>query len=230
MVWLEPRRVHAGGQIRAISGPLAEDTLLAALGDLPPGPARWVVDDAWIPSILLRDIVELPAGAEARESFFAWRYAQSLALEAPQAVQALSLGDNAWLLAGLPEATRESWVQVSLALNRPMRSLQPRWLWLFNRVAASREVPGMLLSLCAGDSGYTGTLVAWGRQVALLRQWTEPAAPEAWVQDRVLPSVAYLHRESRAPHDLLVWGAPSWPDCGVPCRLLPPGIPAREEL
>ena len=111
-----------------------------------------------------------------------------------------------------------------------MRSLQPRWLWLYNRLAASREVPGMLLSLCPASGGtYTGTLAAWGRTLTLLRQWTEPASPAAWVQERVLPSAAWLHRESRSPHELLVWGAPGWPDCGFPCRILDPAIPARED-
>ncbi|WP_306601141.1 hypothetical protein [Geothrix sp. 21YS21S-2] len=231
MVWLEPHRVHAGGRERAISGPLTADTLVMALGDLPPGPARWVVDDAWIPSVLLRDIVELPAGIEAREAFFRWRFGQSLALEAPQAVQALSLGDNAWLLAGLPEATRETWIQASLTLGRPIRSLLPRWLWLYNRLAPSREVPGMLLSLCpAREGAFTGTLAAWGRHLALLRQWTDPATPGAWIQERVLPSAAYLHRESRSPHELLVWGAPDWPGLGIPRRILPPDLPDREAL
>ncbi len=231
MVWLEPHRVHAGGQARALSGALTVDTLVMALGDLPPGPARWVVDDAWIPSVLLRDIVEIPAGTEAREAFFRWRFAQSLALEAPQAVQAASLGDNAWLLTGVAEATRGDWVQASLTLGRPIRSLQPRWLWLYNRLAPSREAPGMLLSLCpAGDGAYTGTLAAWGRHLALLRQWHDPAPPEAWAQERVLPSIAYLHRESRPPQELLVWGAPAWPGCGIPCRILPQEIPARETL
>ncbi len=202
-----------------------------ALQGLPAGPTHWVVDDAWIPSVLLRDIVEIPAGSEAREAFFKWRFGQTLALEGPQAVQSLSLGENAWLLAGIPEALRESWLQVSLTLGRPIRSLQPRWLWLYNRLAASREVPGMLLSLCPADAGtFTGTLAAWGRNLALLRQWTEPATPDAWIQERVLPSSAYLQRDSRSPQELLVWGAAEWPECPVPARILRPEIPAQEAL
>ena len=231
LVWLEPHRVHAGGQSRTISGPITEEVLVMAMGGLPAGPTAWVVDDAWVPSLLLRDIVEVPAGSESREAFFKWRFGQSLGLEAPQTVQSLSLGENAWLLAGIPEAIREGWIQASLTLGRPLRSLQPRWLWLYNRLAASREVPGMLLSLCpAGDGGFTGTLAAWGRNLALLRQWTEPASPEAWIQDRVLPSAAYLQRESRSPQELLVWGAPAWPDCPIPARIIPPEIPALEAL
>ena len=89
----------------------------------------------------------------------------------------------------------------------------------------------MLLSLCpAGNDTYTGTLAAWGRNLALLRQWTEPISAQAWIQDRVLPSAAYLQRESRSPQELLVWGASAWPDCPVPARILQPEIPAVETL
>jgi len=229
MVWLEPHHVHAGGRALAFSGPLTEDVLAMALGDLPPGPTRWVVDDAWIPSLLLRDIVEVPAGAEARDGFFKWRFGQTLALEAPQVVQALSLGENAWLLAGLDAATRDTWLHASLALGRPLRSLMPRWLWLYNRLAPTRELPGLLLSLApAGPGAYTGTLAAWGRHLALLRQWTEPADPGTWLQDRVLPSAAYLQREGRHPQELLVWGAPAWPEGPVPARILPQDLPVQE--
>ncbi|BDU76674.1 hypothetical protein [Mesoterricola sediminis] len=231
MVWLEPHRVHAGGHARALRGDLTPDVLAMALEGLPAGPTHWVVDDAWIPSILLRDIVEVPAGAEARDAFFKWRFAQTLALEAPQSVQALDLGEQAWLLAGVAEATRESWIQTSMTLGRPMRRLVPRWLWLYNRLAPTREVPGMLLSLCPdGNGGYTGSLAAWGRNLALLRQWADPAPPEVWIQERVLPSAAYLQRESRPPQELVVWGAPAWPEGPVPARILPPDIPAQEAL
>jgi len=236
MVWLEPHRVHAGGQSRTLAplsslpGPPSRETLAEALEGLPAGPTHWVVDDAWMPSLLLRDIVEVPKGP-GRDDFFKWRYTQTLALEAPQMVQALALEDNAWLLAGMDEATRNSWLHTALTLGRPIRSLVPRWLWLYNRLAPTRELPGMLLSLRpAGDGAYAGTLAAWGRNLTLLRQWPDPAAPEAWLQDRVLPSAAYLHREAHAPHELLVWGASSWPGSTLPTRLLPQDLPAREAL
>lgn len=230
VIWLEPQKVIAGGHLRALSEPATEDHLIMALQGLPPGPTRWVVDDAWVPSILLRDIVEVPGGSEAREQFFAWRFSQSLGLEPPHVVQALALGENAWLLAGIEKNLREAWLQASLTLGRPIRSLMPRWLWLYNRLAPSRTMPGILLSLCETPDGYTGTLAAWGRHLALLRQWVEPASPEAWIQDRILPSAAYLQRDSRSPQELVVWGATAWPECSIPTRVLKTEIPAQEAL
>jgi hypothetical protein len=229
MVWLEARRVHAGGQFHPFSG--AAEELARILGNLPMGPTAWVVDDAWVPTLLLRDIVELPPGTEAREAFFRWRYGQDLALEAPQFVQALAMEENTWLLAGMPQQLRDEWVQLASVAGRPMRLLQPRWLWLYNRLAATREVPGMLLSLSAQEQGrYTGTLAAWGRNLILLRQWNEPADPDAWCQERVLPTIAYLQRDARSPLELHLWGATQWPDCGLPVRMLQPEIPAEESL
>jgi hypothetical protein len=112
-----------------------------------------------------------------------------------------------------------------------MRQLVPRWLWLYNRLAPSREVPGMLLSLSPQDEGrFTGTLAAWGHHLTLLRQWTEPATAGTWSQERVLPTIAYLQRDARTPQELHVWGAGHWPDCGLPARILQPEIPAREAL
>ena len=229
MVWLEPSRVHAGGQEHPFSGAAGE--LERILGTLPPGPTGWVVDDAWAPTLLLRDIVELPPGAEAREAFFRWRYAQDLVLDQPQFVQALALEDNAWLLAGMAQQLRDDWVQAATAAGRPMRRLLPRWLWLYNRLAPGRELPGLLLSLApAGDGRFTGTLAAWGRSLILLRQWSEPASAEDWCQERVLPTIAYLQRDARSPQELHVWGAPRWPDCGVPAHFVLPEIPAQESL
>jgi hypothetical protein len=188
-----------------------------------------VVDDAWIPTLLMRDIVEVPPGAEARESFLKWRYSQSLAMEAPQYVQSLDLGGNAWLLAGMSESLREDWLQAAMTSGHPIRSLVPRWLWLYNRLAPTREVPGLLLSLCPqGDGTFTGTLAAWGKELVLLRQWAEPATPEAWNQERLLPTVAYLQRDARSPQELHLWGTPQWPDAPIPVRIIQPEIPAQE--
>jgi len=172
MVWLEPRRVHAGGQSQPFSGEPSGEGLLRALASLPLGPTHWVVDDAWMPSLLLRDIVEVPSGAEPREAFFRWRYGQDLMLEAPQFVQALALEDNAWLLAGVPQALRDAWIQAAAAAGRPMRRLQPRWLWLYNRLAPTRELPGMLLSLSLQEEDVHRHAGRLGPQPA-------PAAPVA---------------------------------------------------
>jgi hypothetical protein len=190
-----------------------------------------VVDDAWVPTLLLRDIVEVPAGTEQRESFFRWRYSQDLLLEGPQFVQALALDQNAWLLAGMPEQRRDEWIQLGLAAGRPIRRLVPRWLWLYNRLAPTREVPGMMLSLSLQDEGmFTGTLAAWGSNLSLLRQWTEPASADVWTQERVLPTIAYLQRDAHSPQELNVWGTARWPECGIPVRILQPEIPAQESL
>ena len=229
VVWVEPHRIHAGGKARPVTGPITPELLAQTLGALPPGPTRWVVDDGWMPTVLMRDIVEVPAGSEAREAFFRWRYSQSLACEAPQFVQALELGGNAWLLAGMAQELREQWLQTASAAGRPIRSLIPRWLWLYNRLAPSREVPGLLLSLRPlGDGSFTGTLAAWGRELVLLRQWSEPASAEVWNQERLLPTVAYLQRDARSPQELQLWGALNWPEGPLPVRLLQPEIPAQE--
>jgi len=226
LVWVEPHRVHAGGR----DLPLAEPADLAQrLAATPEGPAHWVVDDAWSPCLLLRDLAEVPARGEAREAFFRWRFRQSLGLETPPYVQALALGENAWLLAGMAEERREAWLQAAAAAGRPIRSLVPRWLWLYNRLAPARTRPGLLLSLCPrGPAGYTGTLAAWGTQLRLLRQWDEPAPPGLWQEERVLPTLAYLHREGRAPLDLHLWGVDAWPDGPLPPTFMAPELPDRE--
>jgi hypothetical protein len=231
LVWLEPHRIIAGGKSRPLDGLPGEDRLGPILAELPQGPTAWIVDDLWGPSLLLRDIVTLPAGTDAREAFFRWKFSQSLALEAPHSVQALDLGDGVWLLAGIREELRESWLQMSVRLARPLHSLLPRWLYLYNRLAPSRELPGMLLSLCPHPGGgFTGTLAAWGRTLTLLRQWADPADPETWQQERVLPTAAYLQRDSRPPQELWVWGTGSWPDPGLPLHIIQPEIPTQEAL
>ena len=232
MVWLEPGGVHAGGRPCPGRDPLDPAQLAAILDGLPPGAAHWVVDDAWIPSMLLRDLVELPKGAEARDAFFRWRYGQNLGTEVPQFVQPLALGapaDQLWLLAGMPQDLRDRWLQLAAAAGRPIRSLVPRWLWLYNRLAPTLEGPGLLLSLCPlPDGTYTGTLAVWGLGLSVLRQWTEPASGEVWQRERVLPTLAYLHREGRVPLALHIWGADAWPEAPLPVSLLPRSIPAEE--
>jgi len=231
MVWLEPHRVHAGDQVRHLGTLPDEDQLAQVLSGLPQGPSKWIVDDLWTPALLLKDILELPGGTEARDAFFRWRYSQHLALEEPQSVQALEIEEASWLLVGMPQALRESWLQVALRLGRPIHALLPRWLWIYNRLAPNLQGPGMLLSLSEDEDGcFTGTLVVWGRTLTLLRQWHEPASREAWMEERVLPTAAFLQRESRSPQELLVWGTGSWPQGVLPARVLPFEIPAQEAL
>ncbi|MBK8725794.1 MAG: hypothetical protein IPL96_06970 [Holophagaceae bacterium] len=231
ILWIEPHRIHGGGQSRALQGPPDEDQLAVALNSLAPGPTFWIVDDLWAPSVLLRDIVELPPGAEAQEAFFRWRYAQHLALDGAHAVQSIKVGEATYLVAGLPQELRDGWLALGARLGRTVHRLVPRWLWLYNRLAPTRELPGMLLSLCpVGGGKYTGTLAAWGRDLALLRQWSDPADAETWVSDRVMTSSAFLARENRSPQELWVWGAPTWPTGALPHHLLQPEIPGSEAL
>lgn len=230
-VWLEPHRIHVEGSQKPLNGIPSGDQLAQALLTLPQGPTAWIVDDLYAPSLILRDIVELPSGDEARDAFFRWRFNQHLALDTPHAVQGFSLGDGAWLLAGIPEALRDQWMQEATQVGRPIHSLIPRWLWLYNRLAPSQEAPGLLLSLCPHPGGtFTGTLVAWGRTLTLLRQWSEPATPDVWNAERVAPSAAFLQRESRAPHELSIWGASYWPTGSVPHKVLPMELPTLEAL
>lgn len=231
MVWLEPHRVHVGGQTRAIGAFPDEDQLAQVLSNLPQGPTKWIVDDLWTPALLLKDFVELPSGVEARDAFFRWRYTQHLALEDPQSVQTLEVEAATWLLVGMPQAQRETWIQLALRLGRPIHAMVPRWLWIYNHLAPTLQAPGMMLSLAADEDGYfTGTLAAWGRTLTLLRQWHEPASAEAWMEERVLPTAAFLQRENRSPQELLIWGASTWPKGILSSRLLPFEIPAQEAL
>lgn len=221
LLWLEAHRVIAAAHRRPLSGEPTEEQLGLALAALPLGPTRWVVEDLWTPSVLLRDLTELPKGAEAQEAFFRWRFMQSLALEAPHFVQAMEIEGGTWLASGIREELRESLLQLGLRLDRSLHSLTPRWLHLYNLLAPSLDLPGILLSLSPVGSGmYAGTLVAWGRTLCLLRQWSEPLAPEAWIQERLAPSAAFLQRESRTPQQLYIWGAPAWPEGNLPVQLL----------
>lgn len=219
----------AGTHRRPLSGLPTEDQLTQALAALPSGPTRWVVDDLWTPSVLLRDLAELPRGSEAQEAFFRWRFSQTLALNEPHAVQSLSIEPGAWLAVGIQENVRESWIQLGLRMDRTMRELVPRWLHLYNQLSPNLDLPGMLLSLSpVGQGRYAGTLVAWGRTLCLLRQWGEPLSPEGWNEERIAPSAAFLQREARTPQQILVWGAPSWPEGDLPVRCLDDRAPAGE--
>jgi len=221
LIWLEAHRIQAGTHRRPLSGPPTEDQLAQALAALPLGPTRWVLDDLWTPSILMRDLTELPQGAEAQEAFFRWRFNQTLALEEPHFVQALEIEPGTWLASGIRETFRESLLQLGLRLDRNLHALTPRWLHLYNLLAPSLDLPGMLLSLSpAGQGRYAGTLVAWGRTLCLLRQWSEPLDPQDWNEERIAPSAAFLQRESRTPQSLAIWGAPTWPETGLPVRIL----------
>lgn len=231
MVWLEPHRVHAGGQTRLLDGFPDEDQLAQILAGLPQGPTKWIVDDLWTPALLLKDFVELPGGAEARDAFFRWRYARHLALEEPQSVQSLEVEEASWLLVGMPDSLRESWLQLALRLGRSIHALVPRWLWIYNRLAPALQAPGLLLSLATDKDGCcTGTLAAWGQTLTLLRQWQEPAPPEIWMEERIAPTVAFLQRDNRFPRELYVWGARDWPKGALETKVLPFEIPAQEAL
>ncbi|WP_291271833.1 hypothetical protein [Geothrix sp.] len=221
LLWLEAHRLAAGTHRRPLAGLPTEDQLAQALAALPLGPTRWVVDDLWTPSVLLRDQAELPRGAEAQEAFFRWRFSQSLALEEPHFVQAIEIEPGTWLASGIREDLRDSLLQLGLRLDRNLHAITPRWLHLYNLLAPTLDLPGMLLSLSpAGGNRYAGSLVAWGRTLCLLRQWSEPLDPQGWNEERIAPSAAFLQRESRTPQSLHVWGAPSWPDAGIPTRIL----------
>lgn len=221
LVWLEEHRMVAGPHRTPLFAEPSEAQLAEALSALPQAPTRWVVDDLWTPSILLRDLTELPKGPEAQEAFFRWRFMQTLALEEPHFVQVLEVEPGIWLASGIREAFRESLLQLGVRLDRSLHALTPRWLYLYNQLAPTLDLPGMLLSLGpAGEGRYTGTLVAWGRTLTLLRQWAEPLSPEGWIEERIAPSAAFLQRESRTPQQLYIWGAPAWPETQLPVRLM----------
>lgn len=221
LLWLESHRIWAGVHRKALAGFPTEDQLTQALAALPQGPTRWVVDDLWSPSTLLRDLAELPRGAEAQEAFFQWRFNQAMALEEPHFVQALEVEPGIWLAAGMREEVRNGLLQLGLRMDRTLFSLTPRWLHLFNLLAPNQDLPGMLLSLTPeGDGQYSGTLAAWGRTLCLLRHWREPLDAAGWIEERIVPSAAFLQRESKPPKHLYVWGASTWPDMGLPVHLL----------
>lgn len=225
-LWIEAHRLRAGEPPevrleRPLTGLPTEDQLAQALTALEPGPTAWVVDDLLAPSLLVRDVVELPEGAEAREAFWKWKLQQDMALEAPHAVQALALEPGLWLAAGIREDLRDTWMNLAQRLERPLHRLEPRWLHLYNRLAPGLEAPGLLLSLSpAGAGRYAGTLVAWTRTLGLLRTWSEPLDAAEWQAERLAPTIAFLQREGRAPHALHVHGAPVWSCPDLPVHVI----------
>jgi hypothetical protein len=107
----------------------------------------------------------------------------------------------------------------------------PRWLWLYNRAAATREKPGMLVSLFKIDGDkYTGSLATWGRTLSLLRQWPDAADIRTWLSDRIEPTVAYLQRDGRMPTEMLVWGPNDWPSGNIPHKVFQSEIPNQEAI
>ncbi len=225
-LWIETHRLRAGEAPdirwdRPLSGLPTEDQLAQALTALDAGPTAWILDDLYVPSILLRDVVELPEGTEARESFWRWKFQQSMALEAAHSVQALLVEPGLWLVAGIREDWRDAWMTFAQRLERPIHSLQPRWLHLYNRLAQDMDAPGLLLSLSpAGPGRWTGTLTAWGRTLSLLRTWSEAADMATWQEERLAPTIAYLQREGRSPQALHVHGASDWICLELPVRIL----------
>lgn len=225
-LWIESHRLRAGEAPevrwdRPIAGFPTEDQLAQALTALEAGPTAWILDDLLAPSILLRDVAELPEGTEAREAFWRWKFQQSMALETPHAVQALLVEPGVWLASGIREDWRDAWMTLAQRLERPIHSLQPRWVHLYNRLAADMGAPGLLLSLSpVGADRWTGTLAAWGRTLSLLRTWPEPADMATWQEERLAPTIAYLQREARSPQTLHVYGAPSWECPELPVRIL----------
>lgn len=225
-LWLEGHRLRAGEPPevrweRPLTAPPSEDQLAQALTALDPGPTAWILDDLWAPCLLVRDVAELPEGTEAREAFWRWKFQQAMALETPHAVQSLQVEPGLWLAAGIREDWREAWMTLAQRLERPLHSLQPRWLHLYNRLAPRVEHPGLLLCLTpAGQGRWSGTLAAWGRTLTLLRTWSEPADAPAWQEERLAPTIAYLQREGRSPQSLHVYGAPVWVSPDLPVVLL----------
>lgn len=231
VLWLEPCRALAAGRGQAMDGLPTETQLTQLLSAIPPGPTVWIVDDLWAPCFLLRDAVDVPQNTEEQEAFFKWRYTQSLALEGNHVVQHINVGEGGWLLGGMEQELREQWIALALKMGRPIHQMIPRWLWLYNHLAATRDLPGMILSLCPmPEGGYTGSLAAWGRNLAMLRQWSDPLDAEGWIHERIFPTASFLQRESRSPQEAIIWGAPSWPDLGIHTRVLPPEFPAQETI
>jgi hypothetical protein len=231
VVWIETNRLVVGGRARTTDGIATEGLLTQALSLLPPGPTKWVLDDLIAPSVIVKDIAEVPRGGEAREAFFKWKYGQVLAVTGAYSVQGYSLGEQGWLLSGMPLELCESWIDLAARLNRPIHLMIPRWLWLFNRAAPTREAPGMLLSLCQTDGGkFSGSIATWGKMLSLVRQWQDSANISAWMYDRIEPTVAFLQRDGVVPTEMLVWGPDVWSNGPIPHKVFQPMIPSQEAI
>jgi hypothetical protein len=231
VVWIEPNRLVVASRTISTNGLPTEDQLGRALMSLPAGPTKWILDDLVAPSMVVKDIVEVPKGSDAKESYFRWKFAQALAVEGNYMVQGLSLGDQGWLLVGMPRDMQEAWVNLAAKVGRPVHVMIPRWLWLYNRAASTREKPGMLLSLLKTDENlFTGSLVTWGKTLSLLRQWPDAADIRTWLSDRIEPTVAFLGRDGRTPAELLVWGLNDWPNGNIPHMVFQSDIPSREAI
>jgi hypothetical protein len=229
VVWIEPKRVCVDSKYYNFCEKDTLHQLSQVIAPLPFKQTYWIVDDALVPTLLLHGITELSPDSRTRDAFFSWRYSQILGLDTPQIVQALKLEEAVWLLSGVDRQQFDTWNQLSIIAGHHICKLLPRWAWLYNRLAPTREVPGILLSLSAADNEtFTGTLVAWKNNLFLLRQWTESASVDVWNMERVLPTIAYLKREGCSPQELCVWGSTCWPDCGIYTQIIQPEIPSRE--
>jgi hypothetical protein len=231
VVWIEPNRLIAGGKVVITNGLPTEDQLARGLNGIPAGPTKWILDDTIAPSMVVKDILDVPKGAEAREAFFKWKYAQALGVDGNYAVQGLSLGEQGWLLAGIPLDIQEAWINLAAKMGRPLHAMIPRWLWLYNRASSTREKPGMLVSLFKTDGDkYTGSIATWARALSLLRQWPDAADVKTWLSDRIEPTVAFLQRDGQAPTEILVWGPSDWPSGNIPHKVFQSEIPNQEAI
>ena len=231
IVWIEPNKIVVNGRERTADEIPSEGQLTAALNSIPPGPTKWILDDALTPSALVKDIMEVPRGSEARDAFFRWKFGQVLAVDGQYSVQGVPLGEHGWLLAGMPLDLQDAWTNLAAKLGRHVHAMVPRWLWLYNRVAATREMPGMLLSLChSGNGEYTGSIVSWWKTLTLVRQWSDAAPAGSWISDRIEPTIAFLQRDGKTPMELLVWGPDDWPKCPLPHKVFQPAIASQEAV
>ena len=229
VVWVDSNYICADGSCHSFFEANMMQQLVQVMVALPIKRTSWIIDDAWAPSLLLREIIEVPSDTSVRESFFRWRYTQDLALDIPMVVQSLDLGSNIWLLSGIQQGHLDTWNQLAKTSGCSICRLMPRWAWLYNYLAPTLEVPGLLLSLAAvGNEMFTGTLVAWKDSLVLLRQWTDSAPIEVWNNERILPSIAYLQREGCLPQKLYIWGSSHWPDCGISIQIIRIEIPTWE--